>query len=95
MRLKVLRKKQKLLQRELAAMLEMDTPLYSRIERGERKAKKETVVKLASLLNADKEELLTLWLADQLYSIAWEEEVALPALIMAEEEVKYQVFKRN
>ena len=77
-----------MLQRELASLLEMDTPLLSKIERGERTAKKEIVSKLAVLLKADEKELLTLWLADQLYDVAKDEDVAIKAMQVAEGEIK-------
>ena len=35
-RIKELREEQKLLQRQLAAILEIDTPMFSKIERGDR-----------------------------------------------------------
>ena len=40
--------------------------LYCKIEKGERRAKCEQVVLIANMLNVDKEELLALWLADQI-----------------------------
>lgn len=43
-KLKELREEKQLLQRQLASALEIDTPMYSRIERGERKAKREQVI---------------------------------------------------
>jgi transcriptional regulator with XRE-family HTH domain len=49
-----------MLQRQLASALEMDTPMYSKMERGERSAKREQVVIIAKLLNTDEKELLTL-----------------------------------
>ncbi len=79
-RLRQLRERQHLLLRQVAPQLEMDTPLLSKIERGERTAKKEQVGKLAEILKADKEELLTLWLADQVYDVIKGEEVADEAL---------------
>lgn len=87
-RIKELRSQQNLLQRQVSALLEMDTPLYSKIERGERIAKKETVGKLAELLKADKEEFLTLWLADQLYAVVKDENVALKAIQATERVIK-------
>ena len=57
-KLKELREGKQLLQRQLASALEIDTPMYSRIERGERKAKREQVVLLAKLLGANEKELL-------------------------------------
>lgn len=68
-RIKQLREEKGLLQRQLAASLEMDTPLFSKIERGERKAKREQVAVLANLLSTSIDELLTLWLADQVYDL--------------------------
>ncbi len=60
--------------------MEIDTPMLSKIERGERKAKKEQVVEFAKLYNADNNELLTLWLADQLYNVIEGEPMADEAL---------------
>lgn len=66
-RIKQLSESQNLLQRQLAASLEIDAPMFSKIERGERKAKREHVLLLSKLLNADTNELLTLGLAEQVY----------------------------
>jgi transcriptional regulator with XRE-family HTH domain len=82
-RIKELRESQGLLQRQLAADLEIDTPMFSKIERGERKAKREQVLVLAKLLNADVQELLTLWLAEQVYDLVKDEDVASDALKVA------------
>ena len=87
-RVKQLREEKGLLQRQLAASLEMDTPMFSKIERGERKAKREQVLELAKLLMVPPEELLTLWLAGKVYEMVKNEEVALKALSVTEDEVK-------
>lgn len=86
-RIKALRENQNLLQRQLAASLEIDTPMFSKIERGERRAKREQVLLLAKLLKADTQELLTLWLAEQVYDLVKDEEVASSALKIAEEDL--------
>ncbi len=39
-KIKELREEQSLLQRQLAAFLEIDTPMFSKIERGDRRAKR-------------------------------------------------------
>ena len=88
-RIKVLREEKDLLQRQLAASLEIDTPLFSKIERGERRAKREQVVKLAELLETDVNELLTIWLADKVYEIVKDEDIAEGALKVAESTLKY------
>ena len=64
-RIKELREEQKLLQRQLAAILEIDTPMFSKIERGDRRAKRGQVITLAQQFKVDESELLTLWLADK------------------------------
>jgi transcriptional regulator with XRE-family HTH domain len=79
-RIKELRENKALLQRQLAAQLEIDSPLYSKIERGERRAKREQVIKLAKLLQVDENELLTLWLAGQIFEIIKDEKVAPKAI---------------
>lgn len=88
-RIKELRESKDLLQRQLAATLEIDTPMFSKIERGERRAKREQVIILAELLNADVQELLTLWLAEQVYDLVKDEEVASDALQVTEDKLKY------
>lgn len=65
-RIKELREEQGLLQRQLAAALGVDVSMLSKIERGDRRAKREHVVILAQQLNASEEELLSLWLADKI-----------------------------
>jgi len=89
-KIKQLREANSLLQRQVASELQIDTPMLSKIERGERKAKKEQVAIFAKLYKADNEELLTLWLADQLVKVVENEVYALQAMLIAEEEVKYQ-----
>ncbi len=83
-RIKELREEKGLLQRQLAAELEIDSPMYSKIERGERRAKREQVIKLAKLLKADENELLTLWLAGQVYELVKEEKNVIEALKLVE-----------
>ena len=64
-RIKELRDENGVLQRQLAALLEIDTPMFSKIERGDRRAKRTQVVQLANYFNVDEKELLTLWVADK------------------------------
>lgn len=60
-KIKELREEQGLLQRQLAAFLEIDTPMFSKIERADRRAKREQVIKLAEYLHQDEKEMLTGW----------------------------------
>jgi len=79
-----LRIEKQLLQRQLAASLEIDTPMYSKIERGNRMAKRSQVIALARLLSTDENELLTLWLADKVMDVLEDEkELAEEALEIA------------
>ncbi len=87
-RIKELREEKGILQRQLAAELEVDTPMFSKIERGDRKAKREQVIQLAGLLEIRTEELLTLWLAGQVYELVKGEEFALNALKVVEETIE-------
>ncbi len=87
-RVKELREARGLLQRQVAASLEIDTPLYSKIERGERIAKKEVAVHLATILETDENELLTLWLADQIYDVVKDEQQAGDALKTVSKKIK-------
>jgi transcriptional regulator with XRE-family HTH domain len=83
-RIRQLRENRKIPQRKMAAALDIDTATYSKIERGERKVKAEQVVVIAKLLEADKDELLTLWLADQVSTIVTDKQkIAQNALNIA------------
>ena len=55
--IKQLREQNHLLQRQLANALDMDTAMLSKIERGERRAKREHIPVLASLLKTNEKEL--------------------------------------
>jgi transcriptional regulator with XRE-family HTH domain len=78
-----------MLQRQFAAALEIDTPMYSKIERGERRAKREQVIALAKILKVNPNEFLTLWIADRIIeAIEDEKELAGKALIVIQKYLK-------
>jgi HTH-type transcriptional regulator, competence development regulator len=79
-KLRVLRESKGLLLREVAAHLEIDTALISKIERGEKRCKRDHIPKLASILNADEKELTILWLAESIFPNLSGEEHALATL---------------
>ena len=88
-KIRELREKQNLLLRQVAAKLEVDTALMSKIERGERNASKQQVINIAKFLKANEEELLTLWLADKIEStIAEEPTIAYQAMKIANKKLK-------
>ena len=80
-KIKELRIKHEVLQRQLAAYLEIDTPMFSKIERGDRRAKRSQVILLATYFHIDEKEMLTLWLADKvLDALEDEDELKLTAI---------------
>lgn len=78
--IKQLREQNHILQRQLANSLDMDTAMLSKIERGERRAKREHIPVLASQLRTNEKELFTIWLADQVYELIKKEENATEIL---------------
>ena len=88
-KIKELRERRGLLQRQLAAILEIDTPMFSKIERGERKAKREHVKLLSKELLISENELLTIWLADKVLDILNEEDrVNKKAILYVQREIQ-------
>jgi DNA-binding XRE family transcriptional regulator len=88
-RIKQLREERQLPQRKLATTLDIDTATYCKIEKGERRVKCEQVVVIADLLQADREELLALWLADQITEdIANKTAIADKAINIVKENIK-------
>lgn len=90
-KIRQLREANNLLQRQVASELKIDTPMLSKIERGDRRAKKEQVLMFAKLFKVQKNMLLTLWLADQVYDLVKDEENATEALKVAESQFKYDI----
>ena len=91
-KIKELREERGLVQRQLAAALEIDTPMYSKIERGERKAKRSQIPIMAQMFEVDEKELLTIWLADKvLDTVEGEEEVKHEAVAYAQREMEAEV----
>ncbi len=86
-KLKELREAKGLVQRQVAAELELDTAYISKMESNEKPVSRNHLKKLAVLLGIDEEELLTLWLADKVYDMVKEEGVAVKALSITMEEL--------
>ena len=83
-KIRSLRDKQGILQRQVAAYLEIDTPMFSKIERGDRRAKRSQVPQLAKYFQVDEKELLTLWLADRILdAVDGEGEIKFKAIEVA------------
>lgn len=68
-KIKELRESKQMLQRHVSAALDMDNAMYCKIEKGDRRAKREQIPMIAQILQADPEELLILWLADKVTEV--------------------------
>jgi Fic family protein/DNA-binding XRE family transcriptional regulator len=77
--------------RELAQLLGIDQALISKFESGSRKPTKEQVAKLAQALDLDYETLMVAWLKERILYEIGSDELALKAMILAEEQIKYNV----
>ena len=78
--------------RKVAAFLDIDQAILSKIERGLRKISKEQVLKLASFFNYDEKEILLIYLSDLIIYEIGEEKYATEALKVAEELIEYKTF---
>ena len=83
-----LRETKGILMRQVAAYIEVDTALISKLERGERKAQRDQITKIAEFLEADEKELTLLWLADRITDDIKDEPQALEALKFVQKEFK-------
>jgi transcriptional regulator with XRE-family HTH domain len=90
-----LREEKELPLRTVAAYLDIDQAILSKIERGQRNASRSHVVKLAEFFKIKESDLLVTWLSDKLLYEVADEDVALKALQVAEEKVKYYKTKKN
>jgi len=86
-KIRTLREKQNLYLRQVAPLLEMDTAQLSKIEKGLRQLKRDQIAILAGILKVEKDELLILWLADQLYDVVKDEKLANEAMQVAEKNI--------
>src|SRR5680860_1245365 len=90
-KIKTIREEKQIPQRQLAAALQIDTATFCKIEKGDRRAKREQVTVLAELLEVDSKELIRLWSADKVYDIIAEEEEATQILnVVAESILEYK-----
>ncbi|MDP3665861.1 MAG: helix-turn-helix domain-containing protein [Sediminibacterium sp.] len=92
--LRKLREDKQLPLRTVAAFLNIDQAILSKVERGQREPTREQVVKLAGYFKVKENDLLVAWLSDKLIYEVEDEEMALKALQMAEEKIAYDAFKK-
>ena len=91
--IRTLRKNEGYPLRKVAAYLDIDQAVLSKIERGQRKLSKKQVIKLADFFNYNKKEMLITFLSDQIIYEVGNEEYAKEALKAAEEKIEYEAFK--
>lgn len=87
-RIRELREKNNVLLRHLAAQLDIDTAMLSKMERGDRFFRKEDIEALAKIFKLSEEELLTLWLADKIIKTISDEKYQEQALKLALKSIK-------
>lgn len=88
-KIKQLRDRQQLPLRTVAAYLDIDQAILSKIEHGHRKASRGQVVQLAKYFKTDENDLLVIWLSDKLAYEIQDEDLAMRALKAAEKKVDY------
>ncbi len=88
--LRELRDGKNLLLREVGAKLSIDPTILSKIERDERMPTKEQVKALADFYKDQKNEVIIAWLSDKLVHEVENEDLALQAMMVAEEKIKYK-----
>ena len=94
-KLRQLREKNELPLRKVAALIDIDVAILSKMERSERKLTKEVVLKLADLYKYNIEELLVLFLSEKIMYEIQDEEFGEQALKVAEKRVKYLKANKN
>lgn len=79
-KLKELRELNGFVQRQIAALLEIDTAYISKMESGDKQISREHLKKLATVYKVPEKELITLWVADKIIKIIDKEKVGKEAL---------------
>lgn len=90
-----LREQKSLLLRQVAAEIEIDQALLSKIERNERMPTKDQVKRFAKFFGKDENELLVAFFSDKLVYEVRDEEVALEAMQVAERKINYIIKNKN
>lgn len=77
-----------LLLRQVAAYIDIDQAILSKIERNERMPTKKTIMKLADVLEFDSKQLLIQFMSEKIANEIAEEECASQVLEVAQQKVK-------
>lgn len=90
-----LRAQNGLLLRQVAAEIEIDQALLSKIERGDRFPTRNQVIRLAGFYKIDPNELLIALISDKLVHELRNEELAISAMQVAEKKINYNTENNN
>ena len=88
-KLRHIREEKELPLRKVAALLDIDVAILSKMERGERRITKEVVLKLADIYDYNTDDLLVSFLSDKILYEIQDEDLGIEALKVAEERAKY------
>ena len=91
-KIRALREQKGLVLRKVASQLDIDTATLSKIELGDRQAKREHLKILSKLYYTELQELEKLWLTDKVYDIIEDEEQGLS--VLKEAETAYKKLKK-
>jgi transcriptional regulator with XRE-family HTH domain len=90
-----LREDRQLPLRKIAALLDIDTSYYSKIERNEKSATKEQILKLEAFFEVEKNSLMIPFLSEKIFYEISDEDCADQVLKVAEKQVKYIKARKN
>lgn len=80
-----------LLLREVGAQLSLDPTILSKIEQDKRMPTKEQVKALSEFYKQQKNDVIIAWLSDKLFYEVQDEDLALQAMQVAEEKIRYKI----
>jgi len=88
-KLRSIREEKELPLRKVAALLDIDVAILSKMERGERRMTKEVVLKLSEIYCCNADDLLVTLLSDRILYEIRNEELGEKALKVTEKRIKY------
>jgi transcriptional regulator with XRE-family HTH domain len=94
-KIRELREANGLLLRQIAAELEVDPSLLSKIERGDKRPTRDQVVHLSKIFKMKEEDLLVIYLSDRVVYELRDEQFALKAMHVAEKKISYLIKEKN
>lgn len=94
-KIRELREKNGMFQRQLAAILQIGDGYLSKVESDQKAIKREHLKTISNTFNFSFEELEALWIATKVYDIVKNEKEGLNALKAAEEQIKYKTLKND